>query len=234
MSLSEQERGERNVISLNGAELLADSSGALLWPELRLLVVADLHLEKGSAHARGGRFLPPYDTAATLSRLEAAIRRCGAERVVCLGDSFHDQKASARMAAADLEQLRRLTGACDWTWICGNHDPHPPGDLGGTVREELRLGPLLLRHQALSGRPETGEVSGHFHPKAAVRLRGKRVTGRCFAHDRHRLLLPAFGAYAGGLNVLSGEIRRLFREDFLVHLLGRDRLFRFPGPALVA
>lgn len=220
------------ALRLNGADLLADRSGALFWPAQRTLIVADLHLEKGSAFAERGQLLPPYDTAATLERLEEAVDRHRPERVVALGDSFHDQRAADRLAPRDGDRLRTLTAALDWIWVCGNHDPAPPETWGGTVADEVVLGPLRFRHEAQTGQPAAGEVSGHFHPKAAVQLRVKRVTGRCFVTDGRRLILPAFGAYAGGLDVLDPAIAALLVPRFKVYLLGRDRLFPFPKSAL--
>jgi DNA ligase-associated metallophosphoesterase len=215
-----------SAIALNGAALLADPSGALLWPQLRTLAVADLHLEKGSGFHGRGALLPPYDSAATLGRLEAVIAACKPRRVLCLGDSFHDGGASSRLSAAEAARVRALTAQVEWIWIAGNHDPAPPRGLGGRVADELSLGPLVFRHEALGG-AEAGEVSGHFHPKAWVETRGRRVGGRCFVEDGRRLILPAFGAYAGGLDVFDPAIRGLLAPAFHVHLIGRDRVHRF-------
>ncbi len=221
-------------ILLNGVELLADLSGALIWPQRRTVLVADLHLEKGSSYAKSGRFLPPYDTATTLQNLQAVVDRHGAERVICLGDSFHDSEAAERLGTADVERLRRLTGQHEWIWIVGNHDPEPPSDWGGRVFHEMTEGALVLRHEALPDAKVAGEISGHFHPKAAIRVRNRRVSGRCFATDGRRLVVPAFGAYTGGLNVLDPALTGLFTRAFRVHLLGRERIFAFPRKALVA
>ena len=240
MSVRRQEGETRNgaaEIRLNGAELTADPSGALLWPAQRTLVVADLHLEKGSAFAARGQFLPPYDTRATLGRLEALVSKHRPTRVICLGDSFHDGGAGERLAAADRARLRRLTAACDWVWIEGNHDPEPPEDLGGRIEAELIDAPLAFRHQARQGRAKpsaaAGEVSGHWHPKAAVHLPPKRISAPCFVSDGRRLVLPAFGAYTGGLNVLDPVVSGLFRPDFFVHLMRRSKLYGFPRDSLV-
>lgn len=215
---------------LNGADLLADASGALVWPERRMLVLADLHLEKGSAYARTGQFLPPYDTAETLSRIEALVDRIAPETVVCLGDSFHDAAAAERTSPADTARIGKLTAGRDWIWIVGNHDPEPPSRWGGQTAGELSVGPLVFRHEARPG--AVGEVSGHYHPVAAVRVRGRRLRRRCFAGDGHRLVLPAFGAYAGGLNVLDPALAPVLGRRFVVHALGRERIFELPSSRL--
>ena len=216
---------------LNGAELYADLSGALYWPARRLLLVADLHLEKGSSYARRGQMLPPYDSRETLSRLADAAAGWGAEAVCCLGDSFHDGEAPARLGEADRALLDRLTRRYDWVWITGNHDPAPAGLWGGRVLRERTLGPLTFRHEAVGA--ARGEISGHFHPKAAVRIRGRRVSGRAFILGARRLVLPAFGAYTGGLSALDPAIAGLFPEGFAAWILGRRGLYAYPETALV-
>ena len=218
-------------LRINGVDLTADLTGAVFWPNQRTLAVADLHLEKGSAFAERGQLLPPYDTAAALRALADAIALYRPARVICLGDSFHDERAAERLAAADAERLQALTAAHDWIWIRGNHDPAPPRDWGGRVDTEVTLGALTFRHQAESGRP-AGEISGHYHPKASVRVRVRRITGRCFVSDGRRLVLPAFGAYTGGLDVLDPAVASLFPRGFDVHLIGRSSLHGFPGKAL--
>jgi DNA ligase-associated metallophosphoesterase len=231
MSLASR-RTEPQPIRLSGVELLAEPSGALVWPAQRTLVVADLHLEKGSSYAARGVMLPPYDTRATLDRLEQVAACYAVERIVCLGDSFHDGAASQRLDGADAGRLARLTAAVDWVWIAGNHDPAPPAEFGGRVIVgELRLGPLVFRHIAAPVFA-AGEVSGHYHPKASIDVRGRRLSGRCFVVDGHRLVLPAFGAYAGGLDVFAPALRALFPGDFAVHLLARDRITLLPHARL--
>jgi len=211
-------------IRLNGAELFAEASGALWWPDEGTLIVADLHFEKGSSFAASGQFLPPYDTAETLLRLGDAMHKAGLRRVICLGDSFHDRGAAARLGGEDAARLRRMTDGCDWVWIAGNHDPHPPDHLGGrVVADELRIGPVTFRHIARQDATH-GEISGHYHPQAAIRVRGRRLGGPCFIHDARRLVMPAFGAYTGGLDVDDDALRALFPGEPSVHLLVRRRI----------
>ena len=229
MSETVQHQGR---LLVNGVALQADVSGALIWPERRLAVVADLHFEKATAFARRGQFLPPYDTAATLDKLEAVIARHGVERVICLGDSFHDAEAAGRLDPAQAARIQALTARLAWTWIAGNHDPAPPADWGGSVAEAVTLGALTFRHEAEAA-SRGGEISGHYHPKAAVVVRGRRISAPCFVSDGRRLILPAFGAFTGGLNVLDPAIAGLFSKGFHATLLGRNGLFGFPKHALV-
>lgn len=195
-------------LRLCGETLKALPEGALFWPAPSLLIVSDLHFEKGSSFAARGRFLPPYDTGATLSRLEALIKAWQPERVIALGDSFHDDGAETRMAARDADRINALVAATDWTWIAGNHDPLPSG-FSGAQAEEVRIGPLTFRHEPAPA-PAIGEVAGHLHPCALVRVRGRRLRRRCFASDTTRLIMPAFGAYTGGLNVCDDAFHPLF------------------------
>lgn len=228
-----QSRAPAVNVTLGGVALVADPSGALFCPTENTLIVADLHLEKGSAFAaRGGALLPPYDTRATLTALSQVLRRTRPQRVICLGDSFHDPAASGRLAAADAAAVRRLTGAHEWTWVVGNHDPAPPADLGGQSALEVRLSGLALRHEALTDGVPAGEISGHYHPKARVRLRTGSVSGRCFVTDGQRLILPSFGAYTGGLDVFDPALAQLLRDRFRVLLMARGRLYPFAANQL--
>ena len=201
-------------------------SGALWWPDRRALLVADLHLEKGSGLARAGAgFLPPYDTRATLGLLAAELDALSPAQVFCLGDSFHDGGAADRIDPSDSTVLAALVERTPWTWIVGNHDPAPHGPWGGTIESEVRIGPLVLRHAALYG--AVNEISGHYHPKATVITRARRITGRCFVEDGRRAILPAFGSYTGGLNVRDPAITCLYPSGFLAHLIGPSRIATF-------
>jgi DNA ligase-associated metallophosphoesterase len=216
-------------VAVAGIALVADCAGALYWPEQGLLVVADLHLEKGSSFATRGVLLPPYDTAATLARLGALIARYAPRRVIALGDSFHDGGGPQRVLADDRAMLASLQRGRDWIWIAGNHDPAPVDGLGGASAAMVAIGPLCFRHLPLAGAVE-GEICGHLHPVARVNGRGRTVSRRCFATDGKRLVMPAFGAYAGGLNVRDRAFAEVFQSlAFTAHLLGEGRLYVIPG-----
>lgn len=213
----------RGGIEVAGEGLVPDLAGALYAPEARALIVADLHLEKGSAFARRGQLLPPYDTAATLARLAAVIARWSPKLVVALGDSFHDSDGPHRLGADDFSALAALQAGRDWLWISGNHDPALPARAGGDRAADWRLGPLIFRHEPTAGRAArgaTGEIAGHLHPVAV--LGGRR---RAFVTDGTRLVMPAFGAYAGGLSLRHPALAGLFSGRRIAHVLGRDRVY---------
>lgn len=210
------------ALEVAGVALVADLSGALFWEEQRLLVVSDLHLEKGSSYATRGVLLPPYDTLATLGRLAAVIARHDPRLVIALGDSFHDRRAHERLAAADRAAVTALQARRDWIWIAGNHDPALPRDIGGIVASEVAIGPITFRHEPTGAR---GEIAGHLHPKARVSARGRSMERRCFAADGERAVMPAFGAYAGGLSIRDAAFAKIFsRQALIAHLLGDNRL----------
>jgi DNA ligase-associated metallophosphoesterase len=222
-------------LTWHGLGLALTLDGALLWPEERLLIAADLHLEKGSSFAGSvGRLLPPYDSAQTVARLERLIETHQPRRVVALGDSFHDRAGANRLDDAVASRIRRLTELTDWIWVQGNHDPRPPAHLGGRGVAELALGPLTFRHDAIGADEAGGEVIGHYHPVATIATRGRSFRRRCFVIGARRLLLPAFGAYAGGLSVRAAAIRGLIDADARLALLGRDRVHLFPYAAALA
>lgn len=210
------------VVGVAGVTFTADLSGALFWEEQSLLVVSDLHLEKGSSFAARGVLLPPYDTAATLGRLDAVIVRHNPRMVIALGDSFHDRDAHDRLSTQDREAIAVMQDRRDWIWISGNHDPALPSHLGGVVAGEVAIGPIAFRHEP-TGSP--GEIAGHLHPKARVSTRGRSTERRCFACDGERAVMPAFGAYTGGLNIRDEAFSKIFQTlGFLAHVLGDNRL----------
>jgi DNA ligase-associated metallophosphoesterase len=215
-------------ISLGGMEFVPDISGALLVPDFGALLVADLHLEKGSSLAKRGLHLPPYDTRETLAQLARVIAATSPRQLIFLGDSFHDDAARARIDEDDLARLRSMTALCPTIWISGNHDPHPPADIGGQVAAEVALGPVVLRHAP--GRLADGdmEIAGHLHPAAAVAQRGRRIRCRCFIADQRRIIMPAFGSYTGKLDIGDAAFDGLF-GDFHVWMLGARAIHRFPA-----
>jgi DNA ligase-associated metallophosphoesterase len=180
-----------------GQRWRAFPQGALYWVERDALIVADLHFEKASAYAARGQMLPPYDSRATLDALDALIGQTAPREIWCLGDSFHDTDATDRMDESIRARLTKLTASCRWTWITGNHDPRPAPELGGETIEEMRIDGVILRHEALRGESDP-EISGHFHPKWRLSLRGRSVSRRCFVLGARKLIVPAFGSLTGG------------------------------------
>jgi uncharacterized protein len=213
-------------IILNGArvDLLAD--GALWWPGERLLAVADLHFEKGSAYGIRGQFLPPYDTRATLNRLTTLAQTLRPQTIVALGDSFHDKQGPERLGPADREQLEALTGQHDFVWITGNHDADAAAACGGRAAEVYRRGGLVFRHEP-DAHDTAGEICGHLHPKASVVVKGRRISRFCYLSDGRRMVMPAFGAFTGGLDALDPAFFPVFPAAFTAYLLGKGRVYPF-------
>jgi uncharacterized protein len=223
--------GERRAgeIAVAGIMLIADPAGALYWPDEKLLVVADLHLEKGSAFAARGVLLPPYDTTTTLARLARLIEHYAPRIVIALGDSFHDGGGPARLPDTSRAALSAMQCGRDWLWIAGNHDPDPADNIGGRFADTLACGALTFRHEPMT-KPSAGEIAGHLHPQARIARRGRAVSRRCFAGDGNRLVMPAFGAYAGGLNVRDRAFLAVFGAlSFTAHMLGAGRLYAVPA-----
>ena len=208
-------------------ELMALPQGALFWPARRALLVADLHLEKASWFAKGGQMLPPYDSIATLADLSTVAAATDAAEIWCLGDSFHDSAGCDRLPAEAQALLTALTAKTRWTWITGNHDPGIADHCGGEIVEEAEVDGLLLRHEADPDETRP-ELSGHFHPKLRLHLRGRLVSRRCFVATTRKLILPAFGALTGGLDAHHPEIVRAVGTGAQALVPVQDRLLRFP------
>ncbi|MBD8877817.1 ligase-associated DNA damage response endonuclease PdeM [Roseibium polysiphoniae] len=224
-------------IQINGQTIGLHDSGILWWPEQSTLVVADMHLEKGSAYARRGVMLPPYDTAATLEKLAAVVYAFDPARVIALGDSFHDTHGSDRLPPAYRAMLTTLQLDREWIWITGNHDPIAPVRLCGEAMDEVTIGALTFRHEPREDVHDAGrgEVCGHLHPAARVRRYGRSIRRSCFVTDGSRLVLPAFGALTGGLNVMDDAFSTLFEpRRFSAFLLGENRLYPFTAARLIA
>lgn len=219
-------------VTHDGIALIARPDGSLYWPDGATLFVADLHFGKGDALARRGLPLPPFDTRATLEKLDRAVRDSAAAAVIALGDSFHDMAASRTLDQADRDRLAALTARVDWGWLLGNHDPEPPVGVGGRVVRDGPHGPFFLRHEATDA-PWTGlELSGHFHPKTRVPTAHRRVPKPCFAAGPGRIVLPAFGAFTGGLDIADPAIARLFPSGCEAWVPAGQRVLRFDGAAL--
>jgi DNA ligase-associated metallophosphoesterase len=224
-------------VRIGVSAFIADASGALWQEAERTLIVADLHLEKGSSFARRGMLLPPYDTTATLAALSAVISRYDPRRVISLGDGFHDDDGPARLSVPGRAALRALQLGRDWVWIAGNHDPRAPAGLPGDHAVACAVAGVTARHEPRQGSlaGAEGEIAGHLHPMARIAGRAGSVQRRCFATDARRCILPAFGAYAGGLDLRDEAFAHLF--DFArlkAVILAESRVHVFDAEALMA
>jgi DNA ligase-associated metallophosphoesterase len=214
-------------LSFAGQDLQPLPCGALWWPAESTLFVADLHFEKASHFAAKGWLLPPHATADTVANLIAAIESTGAQRLVCLGDSFHDEAGPERLSDETRRALMTMTRSLDWWWITGNHDEDAAAVLGGRMLAEGRIGPLVLRHEA-DPADATPELSGHFHPKLVIRHRGRHIARRCFAHGPTKLILPAYGAFTGGLDIADPTLQAALAGPVTALVVDGERLLRFP------
>jgi len=222
--------------AIAGITVMADPDGVLVVPDAGVLVVSDLHFEKGSSYGAGGQLLPPYDTRTTLRRLAAALARYRPHTVIALGDSFHDFAADARMDGADADRLAELVaGTGRWIWIEGNHDPVPPPQFGGEVMHALDLAGLHFRHEPTPADISLarGEIAGHLHPVAKVRGKGRALRRRCFATTGTRLIMPAFGAYTGGLNIRDIAYAKCLGRTPDALIMGRDKVWPVSGEVCV-
>ncbi|HTO41953.1 MAG TPA: ligase-associated DNA damage response endonuclease PdeM [Rhizomicrobium sp.] len=220
-------------IIVNEETLLLEAHGAAVWPSQSTLIVSDLHFEKGSSFARRGQMLPPYDTLTTLARLAELITRHAPKRVIALGDSFHDSDGPNRLPTPAREMLASFIAQSEWIWIEGNHDPDLPLWLGGRATGALSLGNLTFRHEPQPG-DARGEIAGHLHPSTTITRKGQTLRRRCFVGDGARLIMPAFGAFTGGLNVRDQAFAALFGTSYLAYALGARRVYAVAGnPQLV-
>lgn len=210
-----------------GHRLVPFAEAVLFWPDRKALLVADLHFEKASWYGERGQFLPPYDSMETLARLKTVVTTTGARELWCLGDSFHDVGGVERMPAPARQALAELTRELDWTWVVGNHDPVLTEVVGGRIADEAEVDGIVLRHEALADemRPE---ISGHFHPKLRLTVRGRRIVRRCFVHTERKIILPAFGALTGGLDAADPAIVRVVGRSAQALVPTADRLLKFP------
>ena len=220
---------------LAGVNVFADHQGGLWWPGERILVLADLHLEKGASIARRtSQMLPPYDTFATLSVMQQIIDRHDPRCVVCLGDSFHDAEGAMLLDARARASLQGLMRRRRFVWIEGNHDAAAAAVLGGEAVAALSVGPLVFRHEPESDGTAPGEVAGHLHPAVRVATRARHVRRKCFITNGTRCILPSLGAFTGGLDIEDVVFERLFSGAYCAYALGRGRVYPFPTPDFVA
>jgi len=233
-AIEQAQPGEALALDYAGSELLLDPAGVAWFPEDRVLAVSDLHLEKGSSFARSRIYLPPYDTAATLARLASAVTRYEPATIISLGDSFHDDEASARLSREAVEAIGAIAQRREMIWVTGNHDPSPPANVPGQSVEMLALGRTVFRH--IPDTAEFGhEVCGHLHPCARIVGRGRSVRRPCFASDGVRLILPSFGEFTGGLNVCDNAFAGLFEMSrFRAYMLGSERVYPVGAAKLAA
>lgn len=210
-----------------GHDFCALDEGALYWPDKSALIVADLHFEKASWFARSGQMLPPYDSQATIDALERAIALSGARSVWCLGDSFHDTDGVERLDPRQRERLASLCRRLDWHWITGNHDGDSAATIGGHSMIDAVLGGVALRHEARADDPMM-EMSGHWHPKYRVTVRGRSISRRCFVATDRKLILPAFGSLTGGLDATHPAIMQAVGPGAAALIPVADRMLRFP------
>ncbi|MEO1700900.1 MAG: ligase-associated DNA damage response endonuclease PdeM [Pseudomonadota bacterium] len=232
-SVDDMESGSALASVFAGEQLLLDPAGILFFPALRLLVVSDLHLEKSSSFARKRIFLPPYDTGATLVRLAALVAKYDPATIISLGDSFHDEQAALRLSDETRQTIEALVAGREMVWVTGNHDPHPPTGCPGETVDELAVSGITFRH--IAERSFSGaEISGHYHPAAVLRARGKKIRRNCFASDGERLIMPAFGVLTGGLAISHPEVCALFdRSRLCAFMLGTDQVYPISARDLV-
>ena len=224
-ALSIDQGPNHGEITIKGQQFFCDHQGALYWPKEECLIVSDLHLEKGAAMAARGVFSPPYDTSATLARLENCIAHWQPRSVICLGDSFHKNDSADDLLEQHRTQIRLLTQRYNWIWVTGNHDPDAPACLGGESADDVNIGQITFRHEQLAS-GFSGEISGHLHPAAKLLRRGKQLRRRCFASDGERLIMPAFGAFTGGLDLSNSAFEGMFDQNKLhIWMLGRVRVY---------
>ncbi len=232
-AISAKVDGACRAIPVGALEAVPHCTGALWLPSERALLMSDLHLEKGSCYAARGIFLPPYDTRATLAACALAIAAFEPGLVVCMGDSFHDRAGAARLDPDDAMALRALQRGRDWLWLLGNHDPDAAPGLDGDVAAMHSLGGVCLRHEPCAI-TAGAQIAGHLHPAARIRLRGRTLRRRCFISDGERVVMPAMGAFTGGLNVRDAAFRPLYGGGADVWMLGEGRVYGISRSLLLA
>ncbi|WP_051275581.1 ligase-associated DNA damage response endonuclease PdeM [Aestuariibacter salexigens] len=220
------QHGHARPIKFAGDTWLLDGKGCIVNLAHQTLIVSDLHFEKASYLNHYGNVLPTLDTFDTLKRLAELIDFYSPQRVVCLGDSFHDVRALDRMAETDLATLTALAEQVEcWVWVQGNHDPDLPEWLTGDIVDSLTLGEARLLHEP-DAHISAPQIVGHFHPKLTVKTAGRKVTGKCVVASSSLMILPSFGSYTGGLGVNDKAITSLFGQQSVnYHLLRKEKVW---------
>ena len=221
---------KQRVIQLNFCgeicELWAD--GALYLPRYKTLVVSDLHFEKGHAQSTAAP-LPRYDTDMTLSRLSEIVYKSNPQRCIFLGDSFHNAEVAKRLPEAYRRILDDLSKGRSFVWIQGNHDSELPTFLPGKVYSDFALNGLYFTHQVTAEtKQRIGLISGHYHPKARVNLKLRRISAPCFIEDSKHLIMPAFGTFTGGLNVLNKAIQSVLTSPQSAYICHAGKIYHLP------
>lgn len=210
-------------IEFAGHTFILDPLGLMIWPEQKTAIVADLHLEKGSYFALGGQMLPQQESIETLEKLHRALEMSGCGKLILLGDSFHDEQGFQRLSKEARSLFDLIKERYEVIWIVGNHDGSFVPE-GMQAYDELDIENITFRHEAVHG--ANHEISGHYHPKAILKLRGTRVSRPCFVANKNQVILPAFGALTGGMDVTSEEISNFFEGSFDAFLLGQRKIYK--------
>lgn len=217
------------AIKFFGHEFVLHPCGLLIWPQENLAVVSDLHLEKASYFAQRGQFLPPHESYETLRDLSHNLEFCGVKKVILLGDSFHDSSGYDRLDDQSYAALENLNKDFELIWITGNHD-RDFVPKGARITSDLRIQNIIFRHETVED--AQGEISGHFHPKARLTLRGQTINKPCFIEDGIRMIMPAYGTLTGGLDITKPPINRIFQKNFIAHILGKNQIYSIPSTKL--
>lgn len=212
---------------------MIDAMGAIYLPEQDLLIVADLHFEKGSFLSQHFSPLPRYDSRATLDKLNKLQVRYHPQTILCAGDSFHDSQSVDRLASEDFTQLTELIErVSQWVWVLGNHDPDIPVSVPGLVVDQwhikLQSGlQVVCRHESIDD--GSAEIIGHFHPKGRFTLSGRLFGGKCLLISKRRIIMPSMGQYTGGLDINDDAILTLIPESARqAYLLYQGKVFALP------
>jgi DNA ligase-associated metallophosphoesterase len=221
-------QNNRQAISVQfaGHEFILLGSGCCYWPKKEILIVSDLHLEKGSFLVMKGQPIPTADTRDTLDRLKNQIIELQPKMVLCLGDNVHDPNALLRMDSDDLNTLQSLCNTTvDWCWIIGNHDKvHLMNhSLLHKFVNEVSIENICFTHELQENKPF--QIMGHYHPKITIIKKGVRITGKCFAVTKNIIIMPSFGSYTGGLDIDDKAYISILKSVSQYYLIFKNYIF---------